>query len=329
MLEPLRCLEVIWGNGEMIRTGEASLYGSLERQWEMKLAQVNPAGRGQVDYYRLVSAAQGGMGIATWASVKCEVLPKIHKLFFIPSERLDVLIDCAYKLLRFRLGDEFLLLNSSNMAAILGDKADRIRVLKEKLPPWVIIIGIAGRDKLPEERVEYQEKDIRDIANQFNLQLLSVIPGASDNQVIEVLLSSSREPSWKLTDKGGCQDIFFITTLDRTPDFVKAMYSVSEDLEYPTSEIGIYIQPQHQGTVCHCEFNLPYNPAQPNESIKIREFFARASDVLIKQGAFFSRPYGIWADMVYDRDTQSAILLRKMKGIFDPNNVLNPGKLCF
>ncbi|RPJ13983.1 MAG: FAD-binding oxidoreductase, partial [Deltaproteobacteria bacterium] len=35
------------------------------------------------------------------------------------------------------------------------------------------------------------------------------------------------------------------------------------------------------------------------------------------------------ANMVYNRDTQGTIALRKIKQIFDPKNVMNPGKLCF
>ena len=50
---------------------------------------------------------------------------------------------------------------------------------------------------------------------------------------------------------------------------------------------------------------------------------------LLKQGVFFSRPYGIWSDMAYSRDPQTTTVLKKVKGIFDPNNVMNPGKLCF
>ena len=53
------------------------------------------------------------------------------------------------------------------------------------------------------------------------------------------------------------------------------------------------------------------------------------SEALIKQGAYFSRPYGIWADIVYNRDAANKEMIRTIKGIFDPNNVLNPGKLCF
>jgi len=50
---------------------------------------------------------------------------------------------------------------------------------------------------------------------------------------------------------------------------------------------------------------------------------------LISDGAYFSRPYGEWADPVYNRDAASRDALRTVKKILDPNNVLNPSKLCF
>jgi len=86
--EPLRCLEVVWGNGDKFMTGEAGSFGQLEDQWKIQLAQTSPFGPEQTDYYRLIQAAQGAMGIVTWASVKCEILPQIHKLFFVPSDNV-------------------------------------------------------------------------------------------------------------------------------------------------------------------------------------------------------------------------------------------------
>jgi FAD/FMN-containing dehydrogenase len=63
--------------------------------------------------------------------------------------------------------------------------------------------------------------------------------------------------------------------------------------------------------------------------LRTEAVFRDASHRLFKQKAYFSRPYGIWADMVYNADARTMIVTRKMKGIFDPNNVMNPGKLCF
>jgi FAD/FMN-containing dehydrogenase len=47
------------------------------------------------------------------------------------------------------------------------------------------------------------------------------------------------------------------------------------------------------------------------------------------KGAFFSRPYGIWAELLCNQGVDNVIALRKVKQIFDPNNVMNPGKLFF
>jgi FAD/FMN-containing dehydrogenase len=327
--EPLRCLEVVFGSGDIVRTGEAGEHGPLEEQWKIGWVQTLQSGPRQTDFYRLVQAAQGSMGIVTWASVKCEILPQLHKFFFVQAEKLNHLLDLAYRLLRIRYADEFLFLNNMNLASILEKGADRISALREELPQWVLILGVAGRDLLPRERVEFQEKDITDMAQQSGLQLVSKIPGARDGEVREALLNSCEEPYWKLRYKGGCQDIFFLTTLDNTLAFVSTMFSLSQAMDYPPSEIGIYIQPVHQGVACHCEFSLPYDPSNQREVTRIQELIAEGSKALVNQGAFFSRPYGMWADMVYNRDLQTTITLRKVKGIFDPKNVMNPGKLCF
>jgi len=328
-LDPLRCTEIVWGDGQKLITGDAANWTSMEEAWERKQAPAGPTGPGQADFYRFVSGAQGSMGIVTWASVKCDVLPRPHKLFFVPADKLDSLLDFTYRILRFRFGDELLILNKFDLASILGDSDDHIRALIQELPPYVVLVGIVGRTMLPEERVDYQEKDIRDIAQKFGLQLVPAVPGAGNVEVLKALLNTSKEPYWRLAYKGGYQDIFFLTTLDKTPDFLRTMNSVAEAYGYPTPDMGVYIQPMHQGSSCHCEFLLPYDKDNPKEAARMLQLYTAASEALLKQGAFYSRPYGIWANMAFNRDAQTTITLRKLKGIFDPNNIMNPGKLCF
>jgi FAD/FMN-containing dehydrogenase len=107
------------------------------------------------------------------------------------------------------------------------------------------------------------------------------------------------------------------------------MRNASEKFDYPSCDLGIYIQPMVQGTSCHCEFNLFYDPNDENEIAKIRSLYLEASETLMNAGAFFSHPYGAVADMAYRRDAETTAALRKTKSIFDPNNILNSGKLCF
>ena len=329
-LDPLRSLEVVWGDSNRLWTGGAGHeVMDLENQWSQQKWQVDPAGPAQTDFYRFLSAAQGSMGIVTWASLKCEVLPQLHKLFFVPANKIDDLLGFTYRLLRFRYADELFIMNGTHLAYMLGGNSAQIKALKKQLPEWVVVVGIAGRDELPEERVDFQEKDIAEIARQFNLELRPAVPGANGVQVLEVIINPSREPYWKLDYKGGCQDIFFITTLDRTPEFIRTMYPLAEASGYSTSDIGVYVQPRHQGVNCHCEFSLPYIPEEQREVSRIQALYFKASEAMMNQGAFFTRPYGIWADMAFKRDEQSTILLKKIKSIFDPHGVMNPGKLCF
>ena len=327
--DPLLCTEVVFGSGDLFRTGEAAGPGSLEDQWASGQAQTNPMGPFQVDFFRLIQGAQGTMGIVTWASLRCELLPRLQRLFLVASQRLENLLDFAYRLLWARLGDELLILNGFNLAAILGEDADDIKALRDTLPPWVLIFCVAGYARLPQERVEYQERDIMDIAQRFGVEPVTEISGAKGRDVLEALSKPSAEPYWKLRYKGGCHDIFFLTTLDRTPEFVMAIYRIAAAAGYPTTDIGIYLQPQIQGRACHCEFNLSCDPGNPREVEKVRHLFIDASQTLMRMGGFFSRPYGPWAEMAYSRDAQSVIAMRKVKGIFDPNNVMNPSKLCF
>jgi FAD/FMN-containing dehydrogenase len=301
----------------------------MEKRKKTQETALYQYGPGQFNFHKLVSAAQGTMGIVTWASLRCEVLPKVQKFLLVTSDELDKIIGFAYKLLRIRFHDELMILSRSSLAAILGEGTKHISSLKKELPPWTLVLGLTGRDILAEERVEFLEKDIADIAQQFNLRLETEIPGATGKQVSEAVLNPSKEPYWKLQSKGGCQDIFFLTTLNRVPEFITTMNSLAEASNYPLSDLGVYIQPTHMGTSCHLEFSLPYDPGDEKEVAKIKDLFTRASDELSNQGAFYTRPYGIWADMAYSRNAEHMSLSKKLKGIFDPNSVLNPGKLCF
>jgi len=316
-------------------TGEAGAlptkgpFPPIETAWKRYSALLNPRGPAQIDYVRLATGAQGSMGVVTWSVLRCERLPKAHKLFFIPADKLEDLLGFAYRLIRIRFGDEFLFLNSSDLAYLLGNGADEVRALMREIPQWVLLLGIAGRDMFPEEKVEFQETDISEIAQQYGVRLLSSIPGTGSAEMLDTISQPSREPYWKLDYKGGFQDIFFLTTLERTPELVKTMYSVAEEIGYPSSDIGIYLQPTQQGVSCHCEFTLPYDPNNPAEVSNMKQLFTEASQRLLNEGAYFSRPYGIWADLAYNRDATTTRVLKQVKKIFDPNNVLNPGKLCF
>jgi FAD/FMN-containing dehydrogenase len=141
MSEPLICAEVVFGSGDIFRTGSAAGPGNVEEQWKAGRYQEWSAGPGQIGFSRLIQGWQGNIGIITWITVRCEVLPEIQKLLFITADKLESLLDFVYRILRVKLGDECLLLNSLNLASILGNDNNVID-LSKVLPPWTLLLGM-------------------------------------------------------------------------------------------------------------------------------------------------------------------------------------------
>ncbi len=327
--DPLLCAEVVFGTGDKFRTGEASGPDTVEEQWEMDRVQLNPFGHSHIDFQRLIAGAQGTIGIVTWATLKCSYLSKLNRALLVPSQNIEPLIELTYQLVKFRLGGSLFILNKLNLACLLGRSPREIQELRDTLPPWILFTSFEGYGVLPEEKVAYEEGDFRDMARLCRLKPETAIPGASAEDVLRLLSRPSPEPYWKTRFKGGCHDIFFLTTLDKTPDFIIAMSDLAKLHEYPVEDTGVYIQPIVQGTSCHCEFNLYYDPNNPAEVDAARQIVSAGSEEIAKMGGFFSRPYGAWKDTAYRHAAGTLTMQKKIKKIFDPNEILNPGKLCF
>ena len=123
--------------------------------------------------------------------------------------------------------------------------------------------------------------------------------------------------------------VFFLTMLDAVPGYVESVLGLAGQMGYAPDRIGVYIQPQHQGVSQHVEFAIPYKPGDAKDGALARNLFTAASESLLAKGAYFSRPYGPWAELVYGRDATATRVLRTVKQIVDPNHIMNPGKLCF
>jgi hypothetical protein len=155
------------------------------------------------------------------------------------------------------------------------------------------------------------------------------IGGVSAAEILKMVKGPSEEPYWKLRNKGGSHDVFFLTIYDKLEGQVGVMNDLANRVGYPASDVGVYLQPIVQGSNCHCEFNLFYDPENAGEVGRVKELAGIATKSLMGKGAFFSRPYGESARMIMNRDAATVAALSKVKGIVDPNRVMNPGKLCF
>ena len=329
--EPVRTMEVILPTGNLLRTGAMgmSLQDPVKTPEESWSDLTAPGGPG-LDWWRFLTGASGTFGIITLMNVKIAHLPKMEQVYFLPFQKLSELVDPYYTMQRKEIGNESLILNQHNLASILGDDPDDIRRLKKVLPPFTVIVNITGGQYFPEEKIGYEKEALEEIASRFLIEASTSLKGVAeaDLKLKDMLrMPWPKEVYWKDQYKGSSADILFLATLDRADELTSLLYRVAGEYEYPHSDIGISIHPKQRARICHVEYTIPFNPQDDAERERVREFYLTASEALITKGAFFHRPYGPWADMVFSRTGNVSTVMKKMKEILDPNRVLNPGKL--
>jgi FAD/FMN-containing dehydrogenase len=325
-------MEVVFPDGQVFRTGSACVPGFPDKS----MAEgVNPGGPGYLTYNWLVQGAQGTMGVVTWGKVKMAPRPKVDKTFFIPFNGLEDAVRLVYKVQLRMIGEECLILNNTNLASILTKKWPQdFNNLKKMLPPWTVILVSGGGWRRPEEKIEYEEESLREAAAELHIpELPTSLPGLPGlEKELPAMLRTAwpeKKTYWKFARKGACQDIFFHTVLSRSPEFVQSLQQVATKYSYGLDNMGFYIQPLEYGRACHFESNLSYQPDNPDEREIIGKIYCEAAETVIDMGGYFSRPYGVVADIIYDKTASYTAALKKVKQLLDPQNIMSPGRLCF
>ena len=326
--EPILTMEVVLPNGEIFRTGSAA--AGPPGMTELDL--VAPSGPG-LDFFRLFQGAQGTFCTVTWLNIKAVPLSKLERYYFLPFDNTEKGMELMYAIQRKMIGAESLILNGFNLALIFSEKwPDDFEKLKKNLPPWILIQCISGGERFPEEKVAYEEKVLMELCKGLEVAPLHDFEESCGGEkgIAEFLRKPwEKEPYWKERYKGGFSNIFFYTTLNRIPEFISTVDEYADTHGCAQEEIGYYIQPLERGRACFLECTFSYDPKQPGEREKALHFHEQLSEMLFTRGAVFAGPYGSWSDLVYGRNATVTNVLKELKEVFDPNNIMNPDKLCF
>lgn len=325
--DPLACAGLFFGNGEEFRTGQAAGPGSIEGQWKAGGRQKAPYGPGTASLHRLIQGAQGSIGIITWMSIRCELAPCLEEPFMVASGDINELLELTAWLVRLRMVSECFILNNTNIASIFSKTEAEFQAIKDRLPPYVLFYTLPGYDYFPEERISSNVADIAAMNQRIGLSSEKAIGSISADEMLSAFQRPSDEPYWKIRHRGAVEDIFFLTIHDKIEGQISAMQEMANTAGYNASDLGIYVQSTVQGTSYHCEFNLFYDPENPMGAERVKDLSCTAVKHLMNKGAFFSRPYGNVIGDVLNRDSATLEVVTRLKDIFDPNNILNPGKI--
>jgi len=325
--DPVGSTEFFFGSSERFRTGAAGGPGSIEQQRRSGGAQKHSAGPSQTDFHRVVQGSQGTMGIVNWITLRTEIMPTVQETFLVGAEHLEDLLDYVYAVQRGLLGEQSFILNRTAAALLMSDgNAQTFNEICDTIPYFICLQNIAGFERLPEERLAYHKQDIQRIADQSNLKLDSQIGKLSATVLLDKAIHPCGETDWRDSLRGGCLSIFFQSTLDRMPALLKVFIETAAEFGVSESEIGVYIQPMVQNHACHMELMIPCE-LEAVELVERLQLLERQATIrLVKSGAFFSRPYNSAAELVWAQNPNNTRLVQIIKGIFDPNQVLQRGK---
>jgi FAD/FMN-containing dehydrogenase len=324
--DPLLCIEVVYGTGDLFRTGSAAGPGSIEEQWRSKEFQKSPLGPGQGDWVKLVQGAQGGIGIATWCSAKCEVLPRRERLFVAGADRIEPLVEASYRQLHRKLTDIHFLADRQALASLVASTPEDLERAGAAASPWNLVYSVSGIEHFPEEREAYLAREAEKEVQTQGARLVGA-PLLSEAELLATLLHPDGSTHWRDRARGAHRSVYFLTTLDEAGRLDSVFDELADQHGIDGGRVLRYLQPLIGGRACHQEFVVAADPADPADLEKVDAFCTQAARPLIEAGAFFSRPHGAWSQPAMEHARSSLWVYRKMKDIFDPDHILAPGRL--
>lgn len=322
--DPLAALSVTFGSGETFRTGTAGIPGTLEENLKRGNRQMMSPGPIASDYTRVLLGSQGTLGIVSWGSIYCERIPAREEAYFYGADDYAAVAELARVLALRQLGAHCFILDSVQAAAALGHGGDAF-ASDARVPRWLLYVAISAADVSPDACMAWQRTDLAELAKAAGTRLVDDVDGFGAG-VLAARMSDLPVTPYKDAPLGAHREVFCLTQLDKVADLIAAVQPLLVEAKAGGIVAGIYVQPTIQGSSCHLEFTLFHAPQAAAQAETTEQ---RMIEALAGAGGFLSRPYARWSDVAYQRDPDIVPYLRKVKDMFDPNNVLNPNRLCF
>ncbi len=323
--DPLLCVETVFGTGDRFTTGSAAGPGTIQQQWDSGDYQKSPMGPGQNDWMRLIQGGQGTIGLVTWCSAKCEIIPKKETFLVFGADSITPLVEASYTMFHQKCTDVHFMVDARAMAALVSRSKDQFESALKQATPWYLCVSVTGLEHFAQERAAYLESLVDKAAMQAGARKTK-IPAIKHATLLDRLTTSpGSEPHWRDLPLGFHKRIYFQTTMDRVKFFSSLFKQVAAKSGIKSKDVATYVQPQLAGRCCHLEFVVAARNKQ--ELARAARFCDHGALELIKNGAYFSRPHGAWAGPAMSAAGSAAPIFSKMKNVFDPDNIMAPGRL--
>jgi glycolate oxidase len=291
-------LEVVLPNGEIMRTGTACIKSSSG-----------------YDLTRLFVGSEGTLGVITEIILKISPKPLRHQtaLGMFPSLR-----DAGKA-----VSD---IMHSGIIPSVLEIMdANSIRVLREiasfPLPDAAAVI-LTETDGYTKEETQFQMARILEVFRKNNVTGIEEAASAEGTENLWKLRKSVGSAAARLRTNNISEDVAI--PISRLPDLLSGISAIVEKHGLPFVIFG------HAGDG-NIHPRIMYNRSNPEERQKVLSVAEEIFKLSCSLGGTLTGEHGVGIAkapfMALEHDRPALELMRSLKKLIDPNNILNPGKM--
>lgn len=291
-------LKVVLPTGEIIRTGATTLKSNVG-----------------YDLTRLIVGSEGTLGVITEASLKIRPLPEIASrlsAFFDEMERAGAAVSKIFQ---------------SGVTPVIVELMDRniIRGVNEWLhrgfpeTEAYMLIDLDGT----KEEVENTVKKVEGILREAGAKDVKLAASKEDMEELYVIRREGAAALPRVTEKMNITHDFCVP-LSKLPEAFQKVQELAKRWNIPVAILS------HAGDGnIHPIFSVDLK--DPDEVKRAKELNAEICRMALRLGGTISGEHGIGldkADLMGEECSEDVLrIMRSIKRVFDPNNIMNPGKM--
>lgn len=273
--------------------------GSIQKTGTHALSEEAADGRSQDGGPSLSTwhiGADDIFGVVTRVSITLWPVCEYRTCQVYAFEDYNALLTALREVPRNELGTEYLGLNRAYLQWLLGRR-------DEGLPAWFMLVGFEGRSR----HVAYQEDKVR--------KLLSAYDCRPADDWIELMTERLDQP-WM---EASANHTAFFSLFSRMQGHDAACDEAAGKAGVRQEDVGKVIVSFDLGRAAYAVYDW-FSDADHTEAM---ETFNLS---LTDQGAFFDRPKGALARKIFAAIPNHLPVLKRIKGLMDPDGILNPGR---
>lgn len=291
-------LEVVTPQGDIIRTGGRTLK--------------NVVG---YDLTKLFVGSEGTLGIITEITLKLLPKPEAKKTMLVQFETIEGAAQAVSAIIRAKIIPTTLeFMDAATIGCIRENSPITLPVTCNAL----LIIEVDGEPEL----IDKQAEKIMKVIEELGVVALHVAKSAVESEKIWQVRRNVSPSLRKINPDKFNEDI--VVPRSRVPDMIRALEKLAHNYDVPIVNFG------HAGDG-NIHVNVMVDLAEPGMEEKVHEVMEKIFEAAVTLKGSLSGEHGIGTSkaryLSMELDPATISYMQAVKRAFDPDNILNPGKI--